>query len=267
MSTILDTLMAAGLHPSAAQVYIILIENGEMTVPQMLEKTELSRAMIYEVLPELMAGGYVEYRKAGREAYYRPVHPQKLLDLINQKKRDVALLEDEMKQTINTLSGTFNLAFHKPGVRFFEGVEGLKSLYEETLREPKPIYALLSPGDADPTLRDWLNDVYVKQRVAKGIHASVIASSSTITDDYRKYDKDALRDVLVIPDTKFPVDIEINIFGNNRVAFISYRPNEMVGVLMDSPAVYVSMKTFFDLAWQEAKKYNQSSPARPPILD
>ncbi|MEK7623198.1 MAG: helix-turn-helix domain-containing protein [Patescibacteria group bacterium] len=264
MKTVLDTLTEGGLSPSAAEIYLALVELGELTVPKILEKVKLSRAMIYEVLPELLAGGYVEYRKDGKIAYYKPVHPGKLLDLVNQKKRDVALLEDEMKTTIQSLSGKFNLAFNRPGVKFFEGVEGLKEIYKDTLREQKPIYAILSPAVIEPSLKDWLDKTYVKERVVKGIEAQVIASSSAATDAYHEHDKESLRETVVVPNSKFPIDVEIDLYGENQIAFISFGKAELIGVTMESPAIYTSMKTFFQLAWAEAKRFSLSRDPRIP---
>ena len=124
MPSIQETLETAGLEPIVAEIYLILVENGELTVPKVLEHTDLSRASIYDALAELLAKEYVEYRKEGRNAFYRPVHPNKLFGLIEDKKREVALLEGEMGETVSSLVGAYNLANNKPGVQYFEGDEG-----------------------------------------------------------------------------------------------------------------------------------------------
>src|SRR3990167_3866587 len=117
MATSTDTLIAAGMEPVVAEIYLVLIQNGELTVPQILEKTTLSRASVYDALTLLVAQDYVGYRKQGMHAFYKPGHPNKLFELIEQKKRDVALLEGEVKETVSSLIGTYNLTQHRPGVR------------------------------------------------------------------------------------------------------------------------------------------------------
>ena len=220
--------------------------------------------MIYEVLPELLAGGYVEYRKDGKVAYYKPVHPGKLLDLVNQKKRDVALLEDEMRTTIQSLAGKFNLAFNRPGVKFFEGVEGLKEIYRDTLREQKPIYAILSPAAIEPSLKEWLDNVYVKERVAKKIEAQVIASSSSETECYHRHDTESLRETIVVPQSKFPIDMEIDLYGTNQIAFISLAKG-IIGVIGKPGHVY-HHENFFSARLDRSQTFFAVTRAARTIL-
>lgn len=256
MPTYIETLTASGLEPSVAAVYVALLELGESQVPAISLKTSLSRASIYEALTHLIAEGYIEYRKEGRNAYYKANHPEKLRDLVAQKKREIALLEGEMGETIRSLAGIFNLSLNKPGIRFFEGIEGLKEIYLDTLTEKQPIYAILSPTSIHPELVDWLDNTYVKKRIEAEIHAQVIVSQEKETT-YSNESKVSYRETVTVKNNEFPIDIEINIYGTNRVAFISYSKNEMVGFIIESNAIYNSMKSFFQLAWIQAKSLQQ----------
>ncbi len=247
--TLQNTLTTAGFEPIVAEIYLILVNNGELTVPQILEHTELSRASVYEALPELLAGEYIEYRKEGRQAFYKPAHPNQLNSLVEQKKREVALLEGEMGETIRSLVGAYNLSGSKPGIRFFEGEECMKEMYEDTLLEKKPLFAMLSAAPVKKNLRNWLNNTYAPKRKKAEIFAKVIVSDSPESQEYHTKDNDYLRaSVLVAPD-KFPITIEMNIYGEDKVAFMSFNESEMVGFIIQSPAIHKSMKTFFELAW------------------
>lgn len=267
MSTIQDTLVNAGFEPSVAKIYTILVENNELAVNEIVKRSELSRAGAYDALNILLVQGYVEYRKEGRNAYYKALHPNKLYAMVEQKKRNEVLFEQEMGETIKTLIGSFNLSNNKPGVRFFEGEEGLKEIYLDTLKEPETIYALLSPAAVKDSLKDWLNGVYVKQRVDKKIEAKVIAPASNETDLYHQEDKTNFRETVVVSPTNYPVEIEIDIYGKQKVAFISFNEKEMVGFIIDSPAIYKTMKTLFNLSWMQAKTFSKlptSSSSLPP---
>lgn len=260
MTPLVQTLITAGFEPSVAAIYVALVENGEQQAPQIMAKTGLSRAGVYDALAVLISQNYVEYRKDGRNAYYKAVHPEKLRDLVAQKKREVVLLEGEMGETIKTLIGEYNLTQNKPGVRFFEGVDGLKEMYRDTLIKGGPIFALLSPAEIPSDLKLWLDKEYVPERVAKKIEAHVIAPSSKETESYTKKDDAALRDTVTISSNDYPIEIEINVYGKSSVAFISFP--EQIGFILDSPAVAMSMRTFFSLAWKGAS--GKSFHATPP---
>jgi sugar-specific transcriptional regulator TrmB len=259
MKTISETLTEAGLSPSAAEIYLTLVELGELTVPKILAKVQISRAMIYDVLPELMAGGYVEYRKDGKTAYYKPVHPGKLLDLVNQKKRDVALLEDEMKTTINTLSGTYNLALNKPGVRFFEGKEGTIEAYKSILELGQPIDSIEDKGEMAQFIPDYFPE-FIAERVKKKIFNRVVAPSTNqinITSDKE------LRETRTIPVTDFPFSMDIKICGDT-VLFATLKKESAIAIRIDEPLISDNLRLLFKFFWNHAA-YRSSSEDKPNI--
>ncbi len=250
MKTIRETLIEVGLHPSAAEIYLILVENGEMTVPAMLKKTKLSRAMVYEVLPELLANGHIEYRKEGREAYYRPAHPGKLLDLLEQKKRDVALLENEMKQTINTLSGTFNLAFHKPGVRFFEGREGFREALSMTLEATETIYTYADLDAVEKYVKD-INDEYVVERRKRNINKKLLVLNTPKAQAFMQAQGGELSDTRFLPAeiTEFHTGMQIY---NNTVAYFTLRAENISAMIIHDPDIYRLHRNLFESEWKRA---------------
>lgn len=258
MPTPQETLLDLGLSPATARIYLVLIEHGTLTPSALQQETKLSRVGVHDALNELLADDLVEYKKVGRHAFYSVSHPQNLETLLNQKKRDIALLSGETKETIRTLVGAFNLNQKKPGIRYFEGREELKEIYEETLERKQPVYAILSPNAVDEELRTWLDGTYTQKRVDAHIPAEVIVASDD-ADPYHTIDTKANRKTTLIPRDQFPVDIEIDIFGTREVAFISYSPEEMVGFIIDSPAVHKSMKSFFKLAALQAKQIADKS--------
>ena len=145
----------------------------------------------------------------------------------------------------------------QPRVKFYEGVEGLKKIYNITLQDKKPIFALTAViPKIDPELMKWLREYYVKKRREQKIFAKVISPKTRIAEEYCKHDKDDYRKTLLIPKEKFPISIEINIFGG-KVALISYKENELLGVIIESREIAKSMRVFFDLSWEKALDYQR----------
>src|SRR3989339_1643167 len=134
-----ETLHQFGFTDSEADIYLALNTRGEMDVPSLAKELGLSRTAIYDVLNTLLAKGYIDYRKQGRNAYYKAGHPNKLAGLLEEKKRETALLAGDMEETIRQLTGSFNLAQNKPGVRFFEGEEGLREAALDSLKTKEGI--------------------------------------------------------------------------------------------------------------------------------
>lgn len=246
-SPLLDTLTKAGLDPITASVYLALIELGETQVGSVQEKTALSRASVYEALSGLLAEGYVEYRKQGRVAYYKPVHPQKLEELVGQKKREVALLEGEMGETIRSLTGTFNLAFNKPGVKLYEGKEGLQEILYHSLTAKDKIFTFVNSDTVDTYLKQ-VDSEYVKERIKKGIKKDIIMADTPAAREYIKSMNHDLTEVKLLSSNEYPFHAAVEIY-NNTLSYLTVNNDQIVAVLIDHPEIATFHKSMFRYFW------------------
>jgi len=249
MSTTQETLEKYGFEPSTADLYVILANNGEMTVPQMMEKFEFSRASIYDSLGQLLAQDFLTYRKEGRVAYYKPVHPNKLFGLIEQKKRDTTLLGEEMKDSIKTLIGAYNLAENKPGVRFFEGKSGMIGAYEAILDIGEIIYSFEDNGEMMKFFPDYVKK-YVKRRVDNKIwNKSIVPDTNKINEP----DESRFIDSRKIPVEDYPFDMDIKICGS-IVQFAILKEGQAVAIHVNHPMIAHNFKIIFDFMWKQLGK-------------
>jgi len=142
-------------------------------------------------------------------------------------------------------------------IQRFEGVEGLKKIYKQTLKDKKPIFALTAViPDINPDLLKWLEKTYIKKRVENKIFVKAISPKTKNSEKYIKADKKCYRKTLLIPQDKFPITIEINVFGD-KVGLISYKKKELIGTIIESKEIAKTMRVFFDLAWERAQEYQK----------
>ncbi|PIZ98590.1 MAG: hypothetical protein COX77_04110 [Candidatus Komeilibacteria bacterium CG_4_10_14_0_2_um_filter_37_10] len=147
-------------------------------------------------------------------------------------------------------------------VEYYHGVEGLKKIYQKTLNANKPIYAISAViPEIDKEFYHWAEEYYIPERTKKKIFAKVIAPANYFSSDYAQQDQKYYRKTLLIPQDKFPISIEINIFGNN-VALTSFKSNELLGVLIKSKEIAQTMKVFFNLAWERGLDYQEEMKKR-----
>ena len=142
-------------------------------------------------------------------------------------------------------------------VEHFHGVEGIKKIYEKTLEVNETISALTAmTKDIDPEFIKWGLEVYVPKRAEKKIFAKIISPKTDRAEEYIKHDKESYRKTLLIPADKFPISIEINIFGDD-VGLVSWSSSELLGVLINSKKISDTMRVFFELAWEKALDYQR----------
>ena len=87
----------------------------------------------------------------------------------------------------------------KPTLRRFEGLEGMKALYADTLTSSEPIYAWVGNHVADPLLMEHFRQEYVPERVKRKIMAYVLLSESPENTTYHKQDKKNYRESRFLP--------------------------------------------------------------------
>ncbi|MFH1291604.1 MAG: helix-turn-helix domain-containing protein [bacterium] len=267
MKSIQETLMEYGFDPSEAEIYVILQQNGELDVPTILGKTNLSRASVYDSLNFLISKEFVEYRKQGRRAFYRPSHPTKLFGLIEQKKRESSIIGQEMEQTIRDLTGMYNITQNKPGVRFFEGKEGLIEALYDTLNETGPIYAYIDSDAVDEFTAD-INKDYIKKRIKKGISKKILALDTPETRKVFKEEINDLTEFKFLPKEIRPFGTAMQIYGN-KISYFTLRENDVIALIIDDPHICQMHKNIFAYFWnkQEQKTIAQSGDGSVTVFD
>jgi sugar-specific transcriptional regulator TrmB len=121
-----DLLEDVGLNKNEAIIYRTLLENGEMLPSELTEKTPVMRQNVYAVLKSLVKKGLIEQIEHRKKLVYRAEHPQKLLDFVESQKAEIQKNENLVESMIPEMISDFNLAQNKPGVVYYEGLEGIK---------------------------------------------------------------------------------------------------------------------------------------------
>lgn len=248
-----NLLEQAGLNKNEAQVYQLVLEHGEITPPQVAEITGITRQNAYAVLKSLMQKELVEEIERKKKLAYKPLPPEAIASYTEKKTREAEMAEKAILSALPEFQSLFNLTSTKPGISYFEGIEGIQKIYEDTLRVGEPIYAFLSPQEVDPRLRIWLDRNYARRRKAANIPAQVIVSQESKYSQYTDEDKDNLRETKIVKSSLFPINIEINIYGN-KVAFINFHEKEkLAGFVVEGKLIAEAMRSIFQICWADSK--------------
>src|SRR5690606_1135553 len=102
------------------------------------------------------------------------------------------------------------LAVGRPGVKFYEGKEGIIQAYEELLDNMQPIDSIEDARDMVDFIPDYVQ-TYVRKRVERGLpNRSIAPDTNTINDP----NPDRLLDSRLLPASLFPFRMDIKISGN-----------------------------------------------------
>lgn len=248
-----------GLHENQIKVYLALLQMGEGNIHDIAVNASIKRTTAYSILDVLKTKGLVTYiEKTGHRTYYAE-NPKKVLFYFRDREQELKTQAKKFESVIPELSSIYNVSATKPKtkpkIRFYEGVEGLKAVFEETLtlKPNEEILAIATASLIHKVLGDeWAVD-YLTRRAKGKIKQKAIVEDSAWGRIHQKNDKKEFRLTRLVPKEKFPFSNEINIFAN-KVMIASFR--DQIGVIIESADVARTWKAVFELAWDGAEKYS-----------
>lgn len=243
-----------GLHPKQIKVYLVLLQMGEATIQEITSKSKVKRTSVYKALDNLVLRGLVTFVDKGWHRQYYAENPRKALIEVKDEQREIVKKEKRLLELMPELVARYNSIPAKPKTRYFEGVEGLKQVYEEIFYLPagSEILSITSAGMLYYAFDEaWIKE-YLVRRVAGKISCRSIAEDSPESKKHQVNDKAEHRITRLVPKEKFPFKNEITIFGN-KVAIVS--PRDQMGIVVESVDVADTQRAWFELAWEAAEKY------------
>lgn len=242
-----EQLQFLGLNEKEAKVYLASLELGLTTIQNIAKKARVKRSTVYEIVESLIKQNLITVIPKGKKRYFLAAEPAKLAELIKQKQEALTKMMPEL-EALSKVSPI------KPKIRFYEGVEGIKAVYEDTLKEGKNICGWISLSEIakNKAIGDFLKQSYVRRRAEKKIFASTIAPDSPASKEFQKRDDKEYRQTKLISKKDYPFTIEINIYGN-KVALMSFKSNELMGVIIESKEIAKTMRTIHKFFWDKLK--------------
>ena len=117
-----------------ASVYLSLLELGEASASSIAKMSKLPRSTTYLLLDELKKHALVSEVKGEKKKYFTPVSPERLKDLLDEKAREIRRIDLDLRTNFAVVETLFeNHRSSFPKVRFYEGENGLKTVYFDSL--------------------------------------------------------------------------------------------------------------------------------------
>lgn len=238
-------LKKAGLTESQARGYLALIQNGTLTPVELAAGTGESRTNGYAIADKLVELGLAT-KKDGVRAVYAAAHPSALEALAEKRRKVVIANERTVKDGMSPLIDLFYAHTEQPGTRVLQGIDGIKSVYEDTLRAPgNEIYLLRTTADEVDLGLNYLNN-YRERRAAAGIHTYALTPDTAIARRNRDTEDERMlfHRTMIAPDA-YTAPVEIDIYGH-KVALIAYGETQMATIIT-SPPIAEAMRQLFRL--------------------
>lgn len=240
-------LQEIGLTKKAAKLYIAGLELGPTNMQQLAKTSKIKRSTIYEILEDLLEQGLFFVTKKGKRSLYIAVEPDNLMLALKSKQKVLSQILPDLEALKNTNAT-------KPTTRIFEGVQGVKQIYNDMIKKSGKILAFAAPKEnIAKTLLDFLQKEWEPQRIRRKIEMQRININNTDNKNYTykiKKIPDELEEIYYLPKENYPFSIGIYVY-RKKVALISYGKKEMFGLVLRSPEINLTLKTLFHFMWNK----------------
>jgi len=143
---IAESLLGFGLLEPEMKVYLALLSLGPQPASVIAKKSGLKRGHTYNVLADLLHKGLVQEFTKGSVKYFTCLPPAVLITMLEQRQGEMEQKKKKLMEVLPDLEHIRNPSILQPKVRFFSGIEGIKQIYEDTLRHANQ--DLLAVGDS-----------------------------------------------------------------------------------------------------------------------
>lgn len=245
----LEILTSLGIGHKESQLYLILLELGAQPASSLARRLSVPRSSAQFLAETLVKRRFASKVLKGGVTFYQPEHPVNLMQVL-EMERSQYLSEfrnrrDKLAEITQDLASLSKAELGRPRVTFLEGIEGIRTVYEDALTAQEPIRTL-SAFDARDDLLPGYFEKYYKRRVKKNVKVQAIYSSTPRGEAAAATGGELLRESKLVDSEKYGWEPEIQ-FYDNKVAIASGR--DKVGIIIESREVADAMKVLFDLAW------------------
>lgn len=250
-----DILTEAGLNANEAIVYEYLLKNGESPAGEIIKKTPLKRGVVYNALKSLMKKDLIEQKTRNKVAYFSPEHPEKLREFVEAQEDRLQKAERNLVANLPKLISDFHIVSNRPGIKYFEGLEGLKKTLNDILTATETVYTFADIEKVAKYMEN-LNKQHVAAREKINLHKKVITTDSPFAKNYLKGYYPKITKFKFIDYKLYPLHSLVEIY-DGKVAYISLSDTNIMSMIVIDQNIYKFHRSIFEFIWARAKKLKE----------
>lgn len=244
-------LQELGLNDKERVVAKVIHSLGTVRASTVARACDLPRNTVRGILDSLVSRGIVFRSRSRNAQYYGLESKENLVRTFEQQKES---LEQELERKLaavdkfgGTLARSVNRAL--PRVTFYDGYEGIKRVYEDTLSSKTGLRSWASFDPNVQTLPNYFRTYYTR-RAKRNIRMTSIHPDTTLARAHCQRNEKELRQSVLVPQERYNWRPEIQVY-DNKVNIVSW--DEKLGIIIESSEIAAAFKAIFDLSFDTAR--------------
>jgi sugar-specific transcriptional regulator TrmB len=250
-----NLLKGAGLSEKETLVFNYLLENGESGAGDIIRSVNLKRGDTYNHIYSLSEKGLISKRTVnGRMKFYLEP-PTNLEIFIENRSRAILEAQKGLRAAMPSFLSTYNLSYHKPGVKVFEGDKAIKRVLEDTLKAKSEILAFIDLESIEKFIPE-ISRQYGKERSKLNKWKYNLVFDSKFNREFLKKHSRSYTEDRIIDYSLNQAGVSLHIY-DNTASFMTLKSELKIGIIIDDPLIVNLLRGIFRASWELAKPISQ----------
>lgn len=238
-----------GLTEKEAECYLALLKLGFATSGELMKLLRYYSKTVYQILDKLLGKGLVSYVIKANIKYFQAVDPHEFLDILNEQEDQLKIKVKKIEQIIPQLISLRALTKEHQEANMYVGSKGMKSVFDDALKETSEILVFGGGGKTEEFLGDYIK-FWHKKRAEKKIKLRILWNEN-LRERKDKILEYNLLDIKFLP-KEFDNPAPAMIY-DNKVAITVWAESPLA-ILIRSKEVSRTYLAYFELLWKIAIK-------------
>lgn len=235
-------------------MYSAVLESGAAPASLIAKKAKLPRSSVYYLLEDLVKIGLVSLIEGESKKIFSPAPPQALMDLATKKQKDLTINIDALNRELPKLQSLFTIRQPQfPSVSFFQGEQGLKTVYYDALAASEILIICQGSSIIQTSLADdpqYLKD-FIQECTLRKVPSRELLQDTPAAREYQKRYHSKTHQIIITPlaSNLSPLNfghVDKHIY-QDKVAFIAH--DSLVGIIIEDETLFQSEKAIFEVLW------------------
>lgn len=250
MANLKELLLQLKLSSKEVAVFLSLVKLGKTTAAAVARDSGITRTHIYDLVQGLIEKGLVSELEEKKIKVYEAAEYNGLLAFVSRQQKELQSAEKQLVQLASEFNALQVGAKQKTRVRFFDGVEGVKNIYEEIRRdfnkqtERFELLTIFSPENLERVMPGFQYFTF-----PNALGRDIVAAD-TLLPEYERQMRVAGHGVeyKIWPPDKglFPTD---NIAWNHKLSYIDLIGYPS-GIIIENASIFQSFTLWFNRLWE-----------------
>lgn len=235
-------------------MYEALVAKGPLTILEAARATGIERTALYRLMDDLTSQGLIEEVLEHKSKRLRAVTPDKIKDMLVNKKQRVEKLEtefSEFEKIINSLPQN-----NSTQVRYYRGMAGIKQiLWNETKAQREVIgytYRNLQEVVGQKYFEEYARELEKNRVISRDLRCdSFLESTESPVFRRRHIEQSEWR---YLPESVMHLTHNLDVY-NDVVAMYYWQNNEVFGIEIQNQLIADMQRSIFETLWKLAENY------------